>query len=331
MRKLAMMCMVGFAVTLLAASCNLFDRDKNPTSPLLDEEMGSLELGNALSGTGFVYPVDTRWIPPSQGGYIGFKAYNSAYRQYHLGVDFKIGYGANVYAISDGVVVDVKSVYALNAGGGIVIKHRLSNGAYFTALYGHITPLKAIGNTIKAGERIGTIANCLTVWGNLPLLHFEIHPNPNVIWTPAYTRSLSDLKGCVNPLTFLESNRPMNGGSNGTDYFAQYDNKDPIAMGCASDAITVANTNIYSGGVRIAYVEQRWSNRCGTNWGRVTRYDRRSWDTMRVEIQRSNPAKTVVEQLSGYNQIYSNMVYARSIPARTCATVRGLSACTIWR
>lgn len=329
LHKMGLFMAFGLSVMLFSAGCNLFNHENNPTSPMIEEDAGISELGNALySGTGFVYPVDTK----TTGGYFGWlsKTGNS----YHLGADLKIGVGAPVYAISDGVVVAVSWQYVSgqNQGGALVVKHRLSNGTYFTALYGHITPGKSNGAVVKAGERIGTITNCYTTqYGNVPHLHFEIHPNPNVIWTPAYTSNLADLKGCVDPLSFLEANRPMNGTGSTNTYFAQYDDKDPIQAGCTADGITVASANIYSGGVRVALVEQRWSNRCGTNWGKVTRYDGRNGETMRVEIQRSNPAKTVVEQLAGYNQIYTNMVYARSIPARTCATVRGVSACTIWK
>ena len=115
------------------------------------------------------------------------------------------------------------------------------------------------------------------------------------------------------------------------------DNKDPIAMGCAADAITVASAPIYSNfdGQQIGYVELRWSAACGTNWSRVTRTDGAFAEAMHAVVERSNPYKRVFEVLTGYAQIYSNMVYARYIPARACGLIdqSWISGhnCTDWR
>ena len=158
------------------------------------------------SKTGFIYPADSYW----SGKYVGWLQVNGGNGQYHLAIDFDKNVGDPIYAIADGEVVDTRTQYVggQNEGGALVIKHQLSNGDDFTALYGHITIGKSKGDQVKAGEQIGTIADCMTQWGNLPHLHFEIHPNPAVLYTPAYTSSLSDLKGCVDPLAFLENQTP---------------------------------------------------------------------------------------------------------------------------
>lgn len=158
--------------------------------------------------TGFIYPSNSYW----GGEYVGWLQYNSGNGLYHLGIDFKQNAGDPVYAIADGEVVAATTRYdGPDKGGALVVKHQLNDGSYFTALYGHITIWKQIGDQVKAGEQIGTIANCPTQWGNLPHLHFEIHPDPNVIWTPAYTPSKSDWKGCVDPLAFMNTYTPMSG------------------------------------------------------------------------------------------------------------------------
>ena len=115
------------------------------------------------------------------------------------------------------------------------------------------------------------------------------------------------------------------------DYYAQYDNQDPIAKNCAGDAITVAQSNIYRSGTYVGYVELRWSNKCGTNWARTTRKDGRTWEGMVTAVQRSNPAKNVRYSASG-GYIYGDMVYARNILARACGSV-GASGwyCTAWK
>ncbi|GAK53134.1 hypothetical protein U14_04394 [Candidatus Moduliflexus flocculans] len=158
------------------------------------------------TSTGFFYPTNSYW----DGSYIGWLQTNGGNGQYHLAIDFKENYGTPVVAIADGEVVaeTFQYVSGQDEGGALVVKHQLSDGSYFTALYGHISLIKRQGETVKAGEQIGTITNCWTQWGNLTHLHFEIHPNPSVIWTPAYTWSTSDLKGCVDPLAFMNNNTP---------------------------------------------------------------------------------------------------------------------------
>lgn len=160
------------------------------------------------TSTGFFYPTNSYW----DGSYVGWLQTNSGNGQYHLGIDFKENYGTPVYAIADGEVVaeTFQYVRGQNEGGALVIKHQLNDGSYFTALYGHISLIKRQGEHVNAGEQIGTITDCWTQWGNLTHLHFEIHSDPNVIWTPAYTWSTSDLKGCVDPLAFMNEKTPAN-------------------------------------------------------------------------------------------------------------------------
>jgi murein DD-endopeptidase MepM/ murein hydrolase activator NlpD len=113
----------------------------------------------------------------------------------HLGHDYNAPVGTPVKAIAEGTVFKVFDIsqsrcYDPNTGKEVAqtfiwIKHRLNNGRYFYALYGHIKPSEKIKNNInvKAGEKIGEIAPCY-VWDDkrkvlqsAPHLHFGIWDN----------------------------------------------------------------------------------------------------------------------------------------------------------
>ena len=184
----------------------------------------TIERGYAkTSPTGFIYPVESDYIPVASGGYVGWldeNIYNTP--PCHLAVDFKIDtVGTAVYAIADGDVVAKDDTYSntYDWGGVLVIKHRDSTSSYFTATYGHIIISKDIGNQVKAGQQIGTITNCWVGGSNYPHLHFSIHPGENVVWT-AYTakpkeagktcKDATELYGFVHPINFLNTIIPDN-------------------------------------------------------------------------------------------------------------------------
>ncbi len=51
------------------------------------------------------------------------------------------------------------------------------------------------------------------------------------------------------------------------------DGTDPIATGCATSAVTVANTPISIYGISLGDLQLRWSTACRTNWGKFTGTD----------------------------------------------------------
>jgi murein DD-endopeptidase MepM/ murein hydrolase activator NlpD len=80
--------------------------------------------------------------------------------------------GKPIYAARDGVVV--ASGPADGFGNWIVIKHTIDGNTYST-VYGHMYDdglLVKVGDTVKAGQQIGTIGNNGQSSG--PHLHFEI-------------------------------------------------------------------------------------------------------------------------------------------------------------
>ena len=101
------------------------------------------------------------------------------------------------------------------------------------------------------------------------------------------------------------------------------DGKDPKQMGCAADVRRVALSYIYDRdfGYKIGIVELQWSPTCGTNWAKITRYDGKK-DGIAWEVIRKNPYKKIENTITGYTQIYSNMLYARGIPARACGDIQ---------
>jgi len=97
----------------------------------------------------------------------------------HRGVDFVPGYGEPIYAITDGMVVEMGE----NGGYGnyIVLNHLVGNAEgevdEWTTLYAHMRTnsfpkeLK-IGSVVKTGEKLGEVGN--TGMSTGPHLHFEL-------------------------------------------------------------------------------------------------------------------------------------------------------------
>lgn len=100
----------------------------------------------------------------------------------HQGIDFVPGNGEPVYAISDGMVID------MGGGGGygnyVVLKHLIGNTEgvmeEWTSLYAHMQNNSfpegmIIGSVVKTGEQIGLVGNTGVSTG--PHLHFELKIN----------------------------------------------------------------------------------------------------------------------------------------------------------
>jgi len=165
------------------------------------------------TSTGFYYPVNKK----HSGAYLGFGSRNSNYgNQCHLANDYKVSEGTSVYSVSSGVVVKA-DLYVSNyggdtpsiSGGAIVIKHLISNGKVFYALYGHLKNFKVSkGDTVKGGQHIGDVRSYYSGSSSLPHLHFGINTS-----IPSYrgytpTTTCSDYRGYIDPEPFLESNSP---------------------------------------------------------------------------------------------------------------------------
>lgn len=90
-------------------------------------------------------------------------------RKFHNGTDIGgFGYGANIYAANNGVVITKQ--YAEDFGNYVVINH---NNGYYT-LYAHMNKFANIqvGDIVQRGQVIGYIGS--TGWSTGPHLHFEV-------------------------------------------------------------------------------------------------------------------------------------------------------------
>ena len=147
------------------------------------------------TSTGFYYPTDSSgpWY------YYGWLAKVGS--KYHLGQDMERPQWADVYAISAGTITFKFDNNADNHGNdALVIRHCADGPGDFEALYAHIVTTLVAGNSVAAGQKIGTIG-----WhAGGPHLHFGINPAQTVPRTSyGYTDSLSDLKGFVDPIDWV--------------------------------------------------------------------------------------------------------------------------------
>jgi hypothetical protein len=94
------------------------------------------------------------------------------------------------------------------------------------------------------------------------------------------------------------------------------DNTDPVQTGCSNSAYTANTGPITVYGSTVAYVDNRYSTTCATNWSRVRGTD---GDAKTAQVCRTNGY--CASPYSAYAAtIYSNQVYARS---PICATAYG--------
>jgi hypothetical protein len=172
------------------------------------------EVTGTRTSTGFFYPTGRDRFAFTCGTWLG-KAINfgGCYFKdyYHIGYDIMESYGSPVYAISSGEVIS-RSDDAGSWGTGnsaLYIKHTLSDGTQFVALYGHIHTSLNNGNRVSGGVEIGTIGD----WGDGDHLHFGVRPGPDK--PPAPTGMMSHLtntypasNGFVDPIGWINTRTP---------------------------------------------------------------------------------------------------------------------------
>lgn len=108
------------------------------------------------------------FVKPTQG--IFTSGFGYRWGALHGGVDIANSIGTPIYAVSDGVVVDVGPT----AGYGALVKLRHSDGT--VTLYGHINSWNVtLGERVFAGDQIATIGNRGNSTG--PHLHLEVLVN----------------------------------------------------------------------------------------------------------------------------------------------------------
>lgn len=126
--------------------------------------------------TGFFFPVTTfvqtgcsyyLARDAAHGGCYPFDGY------YHLGYDIRASVGAPVFAISAGMVAKIEPDNAGNLA--IYVRHTLSDGSTFHAMYGHVRSTLTVGQTVLAGATIATVGPYAATASHL---HFGMSPGP---------------------------------------------------------------------------------------------------------------------------------------------------------
>jgi murein DD-endopeptidase MepM/ murein hydrolase activator NlpD len=151
---------------------SFFEGEKPPLEPVVTE----VKIYNHMKVANTQWPVDT----PTVSSAFGWRTPPcSKCSSDHKGVDFVPGAGTPVYAVADGMIVE------MGQGGGygdyVVITHLMGNADggidEWTTLYAHLKHNSfseglRIGSVVKAGDVLGLVGNTGVSTG--PHLHFEL-------------------------------------------------------------------------------------------------------------------------------------------------------------
>jgi hypothetical protein len=88
--------------------------------------------------------------------------------------------------------------------------------------------------------------------------------------------------------------------------------KDPAASGCSADGRTISRANLTRGvgGPVVGLVELRWSDRCETNWSRVTYSGSGGGSLFAAVVDVNSISEDNTVSISGPSTIWSKMAYA---------------------
>jgi len=159
--------------------------------------------------TGFYFPVTTfvstgcSYYLARDAAHGGCYPYNG---YYHLGYDIRAAAGSPVFAIAAGSVAKIESDNAGNIA--MYVRHTLSDGSPFHALYGHVRSTLRVGDTVLAGATIATVGPYAATASHL---HFGISPGATVppgsyeIGVNAYWPSTN---GFADPINWVMTKSP---------------------------------------------------------------------------------------------------------------------------
>jgi len=138
------------------------------------------------------WPVDSRTITQRFG--MNPQIYAKFNLPGHEGVDFRAAEGANVYACADGQVFEIRpnngNAYGLN----VRVRH-IFNGQEYRTVYAHLSrSLVAIGQSVRAGERIALAGNSGHSFG----AHLHLTLKLIGAKTPGYPA------GIIDPFPYLQ-------------------------------------------------------------------------------------------------------------------------------
>lgn len=183
---------------------------------------------NELTATGFYWPTgkDLKSIKNNYlaSGCNGDGDYFDD--NYHIGVDIPAAIDTPVHAIADGEVFDISN--RISSGWGltknipnaaVLIKHKLSDGSSFIAIYGHLQnstlSVSKIGEkrVVKANQIIGTIGD----YGNSDHLHFGIFVGDTIKDSDHYgmlpcpkSGPITQKNGTEDPINWIITKYPEN-------------------------------------------------------------------------------------------------------------------------
>ncbi|MBK8978188.1 MAG: M23 family metallopeptidase [Planctomycetes bacterium] len=147
---------------------------RGPTS-FNDYDARTVETPTA---TGFHWPIS--WYDGSLFAPVPRRSFGAGGN--HAGEDMAwFREGTSVFAVTDGLVRMVQGAGG-NWGFLVLVEHRLEDGRYFCALYGHLgfDILVRPGDVVRAGQKLGTVGLSCSVenGGYGAHLHFGIGDNP---------------------------------------------------------------------------------------------------------------------------------------------------------
>ena len=94
---------------------------------------------------------------------------SQGYHGFHPGVDLRAPRGTAVYAMDEGVVIEVEKV---KVGYGHFV--RIAHNGTMSTLYAHLDQVEVrSGDKVERGETIGNVG--MTGWTTGPHLHFEVY------------------------------------------------------------------------------------------------------------------------------------------------------------
>lgn len=168
---------------------------KEPASRYVSYVPTSAPVGNANIQPGTSIPVSGGVTMPMRAGTYSLGAWfgkTGSWSRYHTGQDLPAATGVPVYAAASGTVVSATPGSTGWAGTEYVA---IQHGGSGSTMYAHLnTKMVRVGDTVTAGQQIGTVGNKGRSFGSH--LHFEYYP-PGV--TPG------DVYRATDPMAWLRS------------------------------------------------------------------------------------------------------------------------------
>lgn len=176
---------IGLIVTLTLVLTH--DTPASVTPPPIDD--GGSDVNGGGDKPTFVMPVGEYTL--GQGAALNNLVYSSTLKQWrtHNGVDFMAAAGSDVRAVTDGTVTKVENT--MLEGTVVTITHADGVVTVYKSLDSTVSVES--GQTVKSGDKIGTIANSMMIEQlEGPHLHLEMQVNGSYVNPMDYLPGGSD-------------------------------------------------------------------------------------------------------------------------------------------